>query len=234
MTSDMSFECLLVSSDPCVFRTLAPLLEDFAIKTNVYPSASNLAFSARESTADLLVVDVDAHNSIDAIREIRQAPHRQKPTILAVLNSAGDVAGADMLLRKPITRQAGIESLKAAYWRMVRDFRKHTRFAVMNRVLATDENGTPISVMVTNIGEGGVGLSSARKLPIGSLLSFDTTLPGLANKIHIRSRILWTRDYGVAGAEFVKMPSFDIHLLHAWLHSRYRIKKPLIQMEELS
>jgi hypothetical protein len=32
----------------------------------------------------------------------------------------------------------------------------------------------------------------------------------------------------------VKMPSFDIHLLHAWLHSRYRIKKPLIQMEELS
>jgi len=53
-------------------------------------------------------------------------------------------------------------------------------------------------------------------------------LPELENEISIQARVLWTRPYGAAGCEFVQVPPFDMHLLHAWLESRYRIKKPLI------
>lgn len=231
MTPDMAFECWLVSPDPCVFGALSPLLRDLSIATNVYPDASRLASRLNEGSTDLLVVDVDASDCLKAIRAVREASGYQKPTVLAVSRSPYEVAGADVLLRKPITQESGIRSLKAAYSRMLRDFRRHTRFALMHPTLATDENGTPIPVTVTNIGEGGVGFTSTRKLLIGSTLSFAATLPGLGNRIQVRARILWTRDYGAAGAEFVQMPPFDIHLLHAWLDSRYRIKKPLIQVD---
>ena len=98
----------------------------------------------------------------------------------------------------------------------------------MTPVLATDENNRTISVIVTNIGEGGVGLTTKEKLTIGSILSFRVPLPGLRSEIHIQARVLWTRQYGAAGCEFVRIPPGDLLVLHAWLESRYRFKKPLI------
>lgn len=68
------------------------------------------------------------------------------------------------MLRKPVTHESGLRSLKAAYSRMVRDYRKHTRFALMTRVVATDEENWSIQITVTNIGEGGVGLTSIETL----------------------------------------------------------------------
>jgi hypothetical protein len=84
---------------------------------------------------------------------------------------------------------------------MLQDFRKHTRFALMAPVLATDENSRHVSLTVTNIGEGGVGLTT--KLAIGSTLCFRITLPGSENEISIRALVLWSRRYGIAGCEFV-------------------------------
>jgi PilZ domain len=133
-----------------------------------------------------------------------------------------------VILRKPVTHESGLTSLKAAYSRMVRDYRKHTRFAVMAPVAATDEDTRTVEVTVTNIGEGGVGLTSVETLRIGGTLSFRIRLPELKNEVSIQARVLWTRSYGAAGCEFVHIPTFDLQLLHAWLESRYRIKRPLI------
>jgi hypothetical protein len=127
-----------------------------------------------------------------------------------------------------VTPESGAKSLKAAYSRMLRDYRKHTRFALMAPVLATDENNRTLSVTVTNIGEGGVGLITKEKLAIGSVVSFQVPLPGLWSEIHIQASVLWTRQYGAVGCEFVRIPPFDLKVLHAWLDSRYRFKKPLI------
>lgn len=231
MTSEMAFECLLVSGDPSVSGALAPLLRDLSITTDLCQDPSHLASYTNQGSTDLFVVDLDGTSGYDAIRTIRSVQRHQKPTILGVSTSARVVPGVDVQLRKPITRESGLRSLRTAYSRMVRDFRKHTRFAIMHHTLAKDENDVALSVIVTNIGEGGVGLTSPRKLAIGSQLSFETTLPGLDTEIHIRARILWTRDYGAAGAEFVYLKPFDLHLLHAWLDSRYRLKKPLIHVE---
>jgi len=228
MTSEMAFECLLVSADPSVVGALSPLLKDLSIATDCCRHLSHISSRMSEGSTDLFVVDLDGSDCGDAIREIRGAERYHKSTIVAVSTSAHNVSGADVQLRKPITREAGLQSLRTAYSRMVRDFRKHTRFAIMEHTLAKDENDLPISVVVTNIGEGGVGLTSPRKLKVGSQLSFETTLPDLDTQIHIRARVLWTRDYGAAGAEFVHLKPFDLHLLHAWLDSRYRLKKPLI------
>jgi len=222
MTPEMAFECLLVTPDPAVFSTMERILQDFSIATKVCPYPSNAGNLLAEGSTDLIVVELEAEDCSEFLRQV--GARRQKPTVLAVSAADRVVPGVHVILRKPITHESGVTSLKAAYSRMVRDYRKHTRFAVMTPVVATGGDGRAIQMTVTNIGEGGVGVTSEETLQIGGVLNFRLRLP----KISIQSRVLWTRPYGAAGCEFVNVPQFDLLLLHAWLESRHRIKKPLL------
>ncbi len=226
MTPEMAFECLLVSHDPAVFCTMDRILQDFSIHTKVCHNPSRAASLLADGSTDLIVIDLEAEHSSELMHQIFES--RQKPTVLGVSAVDCVIPGVHVTLRKPVTPESGAKSLKVAYSRMLRDYRQHTRFALMTPVLATDENGRTLSVTVTNIGEGGVGLTSKEKLAIGSILSFRVPLPGFFSDIFMKACILWTREYGAVGCEFVHIPPFDLKLLHAWLDSKYRFKKPLI------
>lgn len=230
MTSDMAFECLLVSPDPTVFNTIGRILQNFAISTNVCRSPSAAAEMLAEGSTDLIVVDLESEDSSEVLQQIWGTRIRRKPTVLGIAGSDRVVPGVHVILRKPVTQQNGINSIKSAYHRMVRDYRKHTRFAVMTPVIALDENHTAVRVTVTNIGEGGVGLTSGEKLRIGSTLSFAIRLPDLCKDLSLQARVLWTRRYGAAGCEFANISPLDFQVLRAWLESRYRIKEPVVQL----
>ncbi|MFZ0760483.1 MAG: PilZ domain-containing protein [Candidatus Sulfotelmatobacter sp.] len=204
------------------------ILQGFSIHTNVCSNPSKAANLLAEGGTDLIVIDLEDEDSSALMHQIVESRTLQKPTILAV--STGDCAipGVHIILRKPVTPESGTKSVKTAYSRMLRDYRKHTRFALMTPVLATDENYRTLSVTVTNIGEGGVGLTAKERLDIGSIVSFRVPLPGLGNPIHIQARVLWTRKCAVVGCEFVRISSGDLLVLHAWLESKYRFKKPSI------
>jgi hypothetical protein len=228
MTPEMAFECLLVSHDPAVSGTMDRILQDFSILTNVCSNPANAANLLAEGSTDLIVIDLEDEHSSELMHQICESRMRQKPTILAVSTLDCAIPGVHVMLRKPVTRESGAKSLKVAYSRMLRDYRKHTRFALMTPVMATDENNRTLSVTVTNIGEGGVGLTAQEKLAIGSIVSFQVPLPGLGSPIHIQARVLWTRQYGAVGCQFVRISLGDLQVLQAWLESRYRFKKPLI------
>jgi hypothetical protein len=228
MTPEMTFECLLVSHDPAVFATMDRILQDFSIHTNVCSNPSRAANLFAEGSTDLIVIDLESEDSSALMRQICESRRRQKPTILAVSTGDCSVPGVHVILRKPVTPESGTSSVKTAYSRMLRDYRKHTRFALMTQVLATDENNRTLPVTVTNIGEGGVGLTTKEWLDIGSIVSFRVPLPGLGSPIHIQARVLWTRKYGAVGCEFVCISPGDLLVLRAWLESKYRFKKPLI------
>jgi hypothetical protein len=227
MNSEMAFECLLVTPDAAVFSTMEGILQDFSIATKVCPYPSKAAHLLSEGSTDLIVIDLEAEDSPDFLRQV-SARTRQKPTVVGVSAADCVLPGVHLILRKPVTHDSGVTSLKAAYSRMVRDYRKHTRFAVMKQVTATDDEQRSFPITVTNIGEGGVGITSVETVRTGCLLSFRMRLPELKNEITIQARVLWTRPYGAAGCEFVHVPPFDLQLIHAWLDSRYHIKKPLI------
>ena len=228
MTPEMAFECLLVSPDPAVFSTMNPILQDFSIATQRCTDATKAADLLLEGSTDLIVIDLEADRSSELLRKVQLSRAHQKPTVVAVSAMRNIVPGTHVFLRKPVTREAGITSLKSAYSRMVHDYRKHTRFALMSQVVATDEDDRIFLVTVTNIGEGGVGLSCKEALHVGAALSVGLRLPELQHEIFLKVRILWNRKYGAAGCEFVQIATFDRQLLCAWLESRYRIKKPVL------
>ena len=198
--------------------------------TNVCLTPSRVADVLAKGGTDLIVIDLESEHSSEVMHEIFQSHVRQKPTIVGVSATDDAVPGVHVMLRKPVTPESGTKSLKVAYSRMLQDYRKHTRFALMTPVLARDDNNQAVSVTVTNIGEGGVGLTLDQKLPIGTILFFTVPLPGVKCEIHVQARLLWTREYGAAGCQFVRVPPSDLQALHAWLESRYRFKKPLVEM----
>jgi hypothetical protein len=230
MTPDMAFECLFICSDPAVFSPMDGLLRDLSVRTNLCLSSSKALGMLAEGSTDLLVIDWEGDASSDLLQDIWKSGMKHKPTIVAISALHSDIRGAHVTLRKPITAASGTKSLKVAYSRMLLDHRLHARYALRVSVGATDDNNRSIALMVTNIGDGGIGLSVKQEVTIGQVLTFRLLLPGAKREIYIQARVLWTRQHGAAGCEFVRIPPVDLGILQDWLASRAQVKKPLIPM----
>jgi len=229
MTSDMAFECVLVSRDPGVVCALNRVLDNFSISTNVCFTPSKAADRLAEGSTDLIIVDYE-DSTADLLRGIQEPDFRQKPTVVAVSASDQRIPGAHLMLRKPVTGESCVQSLRMAYFRMLRDHRRHARYAVMTPVSAQDQNNRSVAVTVMDIGDGGVGLMTRELLAIGDVLSFRLLLPNTDRSIYIEARVLWTRHYGAAGCEFLRIPPVDLGILHDWLKLKCRIKQPLVEL----
>lgn len=229
MTADMAFECLLVSRDANVVGMVNKLLDNLSISTNICLSSSKALDQLAKGNADLVIIDWE-DDSVELVGSIRKSRGWQKPTVLAVSPSDGAAPGADVLLRKPVTPEACAKSLRAAYSRMMYDHRRHSRYAVMSTVSATDESGQAGEVTITDIGDGGIGISSKQDFRLGDTLSFHLLLPGTVRAIFIEARVQWTRQYGAMGCEFLRIPPMDLNVLDGWLTSKNRIKKPVVKI----
>jgi len=164
MTPEMAFECLLVSHDPSVFSTMGRILQDFSIHTNVCSTPSRAADLLADGGTDLIVIDLESEQSSELMHQIAESQMRQKPTILGVSSADRVMPGVHIILRKPVTPESGAKSLRTAYSRMLRDYRKHTRFALMTRFLATDDSNRVISGTVTKHWGGWSGSHYPRRV----------------------------------------------------------------------
>jgi len=108
------------------------------------------------------------------------------------------------------------------------------RHAVMTGVVATDDRRRTLPMTVTNLGDGGVGLITKEEISVGTLLSLPLALPGTGRELSIQARVLWTREYGALGCEFVQIPPADLQIMLDWLKQRCRIKKPAISLDSMA
>ena len=230
MTADMAFECLIVSRDPGLFGTICRILRELSIASNVC-SSSRASDLLDKGSTDLVVIDQESDDSSELLHKIWKGGKWKKPTVLAVSSSDLPLPGAHVNLKKPVTLESGKKSLKAAYSRMLTDYRLHARHVLMIPVSATLETSQKtVFVTVADIGDGGVGLNAKDEFVVGDILSFRLHLSGAPRGIMIRARVLWTRDYGRVGCEFVRIPPVDLTILHDWLKARSQVKEPLMSL----
>lgn len=226
MTSDMAFECLFVSRDSNLFRTLGGTLRDLSISINLCLTSSRAMEMLSQGSTELIVIDWAGEESADLLHSIWKSGNRKKPTIVAVSDSGSCPPGAHLVLRKPVTAEAGAKSFQEAYSRMLVEHRLHARHAVMVPVNAILDDGREVPVTVCDVADGGIGLYTRQDLPVGHLLSFHLQLPSARREIFIQARVLWTRDHRRAGCAFVRVPPVDHMILHEWLKAKIRVKKP--------
>jgi hypothetical protein len=232
MTADLAFECLLVCRDPGVFRTVNRILRNLSICTSICLSSSSAFKLLAGGNTDLIVIDWEGEASSDLLRDIWQWGKWKKPTIVAVSDLDCPVPGVHVLVKKPVTDESVTKSLKVAYSRMLYDHRRCARHPLMISLLATDDSNRAVRVTITNISQGGIGLNTKEKLMIGDELSLRLLLPEEKRGIFVQARVLWTRDYGAVGCEFLSIPPVDLDILHDWLKRKSQVKKPLIALPE--
>lgn len=228
MNLDMAFESVLVSEDQSVVEIMTKLLADMAIVTKVRPSTGEAVDLLLEGGTDLIIVD--GHKECGEILRHRELFGRNGRPIVVVISESESARNA-LSLRKPITIDSGRELLLRAYSRLLRDYRRHRRYAVVISLIAVVNSRRPAWITITNIGEGGLGLNTHEHLVIGDLLYFRLLLPGTESAIRFVGRVLWKRHYGMAGCSFTEMSQADRALLTAWLDNRCAIKKPLIECD---
>jgi hypothetical protein len=228
MTSEMAFECVLASRDPEVLRTINRALLDLAIRTRIcfHPSQAQRAIAG--GGTDLVVIDLADEQSLELLREIWKLGLKRKPTIVGIAGSDRSISSVHIKLGKPVTPYSSLKALREAYSRMVLDYRRHARTALMLSLTATDDHSREVPITVMDIGYGGVGLRVRHELHIGQVLSFPLVLPGRKKAIHIEARVLWKRDFGTAGCEFVRIPPVDLSILHDWLKEKIVIKQTAV------
>ena len=228
MTSDMSFECLLVSSDRVVVELLSGVLESLSICTNICPNLSTTLEQLTRFEPELVIVDRE-DDCLEFLNRMRKPRGRINPTIVVVSPHDDPQANVDVVLCRPITRESGAKAINTAYSQMLHRYRRHIRYSLMSTVRVTDELNHSADVTITNIGDGGLGLSSTGKeFVVGDHLSFRLLLPGAVKPVQIQARVQWTRTFGILGCEFLHIPTADLHILRDWLTEREQVKKPMI------
>jgi len=230
MTPDMAFECLLVTRDAEVFSTVSRILRDLSISNDICLSSSKAFKLLRKDGTDLIVMDWEEEASFELLHEIWKWGNWQKPTVVAILPQDRCVPGVHVVLRKPVTDESARKSLKFAYSRMLQDYRRHARCALMASVIATDDRNQTVPVTIMDISNGGVGLRSEQEFTVGTALSFHLLLPGGEKDIHIQVRVLRTREFGTVGCEFLRIPPVDLDILQDWLKLKVQVKKPLTEI----
>ncbi len=227
MTAEMAFECLFVSQDPAVFRTVGRVLRDLSISTSICTSPERAAAVLEKGTTDLLVIDWNGTASSELLQKVWHGRGGKVPTVLAVSDTDRALPGVHIVLKKPVTAETSRNSLKTAYYRMLLDHRRHARYTLVKSVMATAEEGRTLSILVLDIGDGGIGFTTKEDLNCGEVMSFRLQLPRAAREILIKVRVLWAREYGRFGCEFLQIPPVDLMILHDWLRDKQQIKKPL-------
>jgi hypothetical protein len=229
MTSDMAFDCLLVSRDPQVVGMTERILRSLSVCTTICLRASTVADRLAERSAELLVIDLEGDETHAVLSD--SLPHacgQWKPIVVAVTAFGEPRQNAHVVVRKPLTLESATQSLKLAYSKMLVDYRRHTRYPIMISSIAMDMNNRAVRVVVTDIGYGGLGLRTTHPLAIGDVLACRFSLPDVKRTIDLHARVLWTRPDGVAGCDFFRIRPPVLCTLLDWLDSRNPIKAPSI------
>jgi hypothetical protein len=238
MTPDMTFECLLVSSDVKILELMNRFLDRFSIHTQICMTISRALELLPRANADLVIIDCDGGESYSGfLQKIWSSERRPKPTVMAISGVDRSVPGAHVVLKMPLTNEAVAHSMGVAYGRMLQDHRNYSRHAIMTSVNVTDQQSRVMAAMVTDIGQGGIGLRLKDRLELSEVVNLELHLPDVKKLISIEARVLWCRQYtatgdAMVGCEFLRIPPVDLDILHDWLKEKCQrqIKKPQLEL----
>lgn len=229
MTPNLAFEGVLLSQNAQVLCTMNRVLDDFAIETNVCLRASEAAELLHSRKIDILVVDWDDTAAVQQVIESVKQSATPRVTVLALVAnpdavSRALVSGAQFVLQKPLSVEAGTKCMRAAYNNMVREKRQVARIAVNIPVILRTEEGDFVTATILDISEGGLGVHCKQLLPRGSTFSCGFLLPG-TRILNARVKVTWNDKFGLSGGEFAYVPPADYAALRSWLTKKSVPKK---------
>ena len=228
MSSLRTLEFVLMSDDYSTFTAVSAGVKKFGAALTFVPDSESARNCVARRKIDAVFVDHEVPGALQFIDSIRKGTSNSKVVIFACVadssvSPAVVSAGANVVIKKPITADGVTLHITLAKELMMSEQRRYFRHPVNLHVLLKDEDSQQ-HAKITDLSYGGMAVRTARPLKHSSLveftfdLSFGTNLTG-------KGQVAWTNTEGMAGIIIRLFHGTGQIQLRAWLDAREQIER---------
>jgi PilZ domain len=222
MPEQIRLDGLLFTKDTGVQGVLNPILDSFAITTEVCGELDSALDAVTHRRLDTVVVDWDGPSDPSrVVRAARKSSPNANSTIVALVNKGSEthalLVGANFMIHKPADLDHARRCMRAAYGTMLQNRRRAARVPVDLPVEARIAEEGGIAARISDLSVGGLALQCRQALQINREVLAHFVLPGTKNLIHITGRVVNADSTGRAGVRFSFVPEEDLTMLESWL-----------------
>jgi len=220
MTSPLEFEFVLLSNDYATMNAVSGGLKKYGAKFNLVPTTKAARDCLLRRKVDGVFVDMAVGGALELIEAIRAGASNSKGVVFGCILSTREStatlnAGANFLLRKPLSVDSVAQHLTTAKDLLVRERQRYFRHAVNVAVVLRGRDGEQLGRM-TNLSEEGMALRVAKPLKHSSAVDFAFEL-ALEVNIAGEGKVAWTNTEGMAGIMMQTIHGKGREFLQAWL-----------------
>jgi DNA-binding response OmpR family regulator len=176
MTAASELEFVLLSNDYATMNAVSDGVKKYGGKFNLVPTPQAARDCLSRRKVDGVFVDMAVGGALELIESIRAGTSNRKGVIFACILSTKEStatlnAGANFLLRKPLSAESVALHLAIAKELLVRERRRYFRHAVSLPVVLKGPEGQQQARM-TNLSEEGMALRTTKPLQHASSVEF--------------------------------------------------------------
>jgi DNA-binding response OmpR family regulator len=226
MPNPLELEFVLVSSDYATLNAVSGGVKKYGAKFILVPTAEDARDCLNRRKIDGVFVDLEVHGALGVMESIRKGTSNAKAVIFACVVHAGEYtdalsAGANFLLRKPLSEDSIALHITIAKELLERERRRYFRHAV-NLVAILNDGEAEQRARVTNVSEGGMAVRAAKALKHTAMIDFAFDLaPGIS--VTGRGQVAWTNTEGMAGIILQTFRATGRQHLEVWLRSQEQL-----------
>jgi response regulator RpfG family c-di-GMP phosphodiesterase len=225
MAQPLELEFVLVSNDYTTMSAVSKGIRKFGARFVLVPTAHDARECLGRRKIDGVFVDMEVPGALGLVESIRRGTSNSKAVIFACGAGAKEStmtlnAGANFLLRKPLSEESVTMHLGIAKDLLVREQRRYFRHAVSLPVVLK-EGSVEQQVRMTNLSGGGMAIRSAKPLKHAVVLDFEFEL-ALGARVSGKGQVAWTNAEGMAGINIQTIRGKGKEHLEAWLAAKER------------
>ena len=191
----------LIHVDSATTPILRDCFKQFGIEAHAVDDPQRL----HKEKFDACVITLNEHAE-SFLKEARESRSNRRIVVFAICGSVGEAIryskyGINVLLEKPIDRQAALRAVRATHLLIINEFRRYVRIPIVVKVEAV-AGLQHISGSTEEVSGGGMSLRYKGKLAIGDELQATFDLPD-APAIKVKGLVCWVRpEQSTAGVRF--------------------------------
>jgi response regulator RpfG family c-di-GMP phosphodiesterase len=225
MMQPLDLEFVLVSGNYAAVTAVSKGVKKFGAKFVLMPTAHEARECLNRRKVDGVFVDMEVPGSLGLIESTRKGTSNSKAVIFACGGKAREstqilAAGANFLLRKPLTEESVVMHITISKDLLETERRRYFRHTV-NYPVTLNDGTTEQQARMTNLSGGGMAVRVAKPLKHGSLLDFTFEL-SLGIKVSGKGQVAWVNSEGMIGIVLQMLRGRGKEMLDGWLAGKER------------
>ena len=218
----MTLQALLYSNDPELLSVFHQALTDRRIESLEMDDALRFLDLVANEHFDLVVVDWDGtDHGLEVLSQARQrSANRDSVLMLATTERNPEPfleRGANVILYKPLTRDALERQLRTAHLLMQDERRRYNRHPVQIPVAVRTPDGRQVMGTGFSLSEGGMALQFPERLNTRELVKLEFVLPQEKTALQLTGKLAWVNSDLHTGIRFVQLTPETREQLRGWL-----------------